>query len=543
MNRALSELLTGLPPLLASHIALTLSAVTAGVVIALPLSLAAIRWPKLAYFLLAATTLVQTIPGLALLALMVPLIAATGGLFVGASAFGFTPAVIALSLYALLPILRNAVTGLLGVDDAAVEAARGMGMSPRQLFFDVELPLAAPVIAAGVRTAATWTVGAATLATPVGQRCLGNYIFAGLQTRNFPMVLIGVAAASLLALLLDLGLAGIERGLAARRAGLVLGACAGLVLLLGAGLASARLSSPKPSAAPADPPATARATAPTEHHPAVTKVRLGAKTFTEQYILVAVLRRLLEAQGIAVEVAESLGSTVVFDALRHGDVDAYVDYSGTIFANVMKRQAGGSRWQVDAEVAAYLGREEHVRDLGTLGFENAYALAVRRETAERLGLRSIADLAGPAASLRIAGDYEFFGRPEWASVRDTYRLHFKSQTSFDPALLYEALLKDESDVVAVFSSDGRIAADNLVVLADPAAALPPYDAILLLGPRVSDDALVVCALSVLRDSIPVGLMRQANQSVDRAVDKASPAQAAAWLLEQAKIAPGACRPR
>jgi osmoprotectant transport system permease protein len=528
-----SELLRGLPPLLAAHLALTVVALSAGVAISLPLAAAAVRWPRLRYPLISVAALVQTVPGLALLALMVPLLALSGGLGVGLSAFGFPPAAIALTLYALLPVLRNSVTGLVNVDPAAVEAARGMGMSERQLLVQVQLPLAAPVIAAGIRTATVWTVGAATLATPVGQRCLGNYIFAGLQTRNWAMVLAGVIAAAALALLLDLVLGTLEQGIAARRRGQTVGALAALLLVVATGLVAPRLLTGTSAARPTTTQARTQAAA-------VTRVRLGAKTFTEQYILAALLRRQLEAQGLEVEVAESLGSTVVFDALVHGDLDVYVDYSGTIWANQMKQRGGGSRWRVLAEMGAFLAREYGIRSSGSLGFENAYALAVRRETAERLGLHSIADLSAHAPRLSMGSDYEFFSRPEWAALRDAYGLRFASTTSFDPTLMYEALVAGKVDVITAFSSDGRIAAYDLVVLADPRAALPPYDAVVLLGPRVADDARVGCALAPLAGAIPVELMRQANLMVDRERDKASPAEAARWLAEHAGLRPARC---
>ena len=259
------QILRDLPGLVASHLELTVVALAAAIVLAAPLALAALAWPRLRYPIVTATALVQTIPGLALLALMVPVVAETGGLFVGVSAFGFAPAVIALTLYAILPILRNAVTGLAGVDTAAVEAARGMGMTPRQVLLTVQLPLAAPVIAAGIRTAAVWTVGAATLATPVGQRCLGNFIFAGLQTRNFAMVLVGVVAASALAIVLDLVLAAVERGLAVRRRGVTLAATGALVLLVAVGLSAPRLPrarTPRPPPRPSPPASPASASAP-----------------------------------------------------------------------------------------------------------------------------------------------------------------------------------------------------------------------------------------------------------------------------------------
>src|SRR5262245_32947847 len=462
---------------------------------------------------------------------MVPLLAASHGLGIGLSSFGFAPAAIALTLYALLPILRNAITGLRGVDGATVEAARGMGMAPAQVLRLVELPLAAPVIAAGIRTASVWTVGAATLATPIGQPCLGNYIFAGLQTRNWAMLLVGVIAAAALALVIDAILAATERAVSQRPRGSAaapVAVFAALVILILGVLprlpATAAPSGAEPPAAPA---------APAVERAPVAQVRIGAKTFTEQYILVELLGARLSRRGVAVEVVESLGSNVIYEALRHGDLDAYVDYSGTLWTNQLARTRGAPRWQILAEVEGHLAREG-VRSLGPLGFQNAYALAVRRDTATRLGLHALGDLAPHAGELALGADYEFLSRREWIAVRTAYGLGFRRTASFDPALLYEAVGRGEVDVISAFSSDGRIAAFDLVVLDDPAAALPSYDAMILLGPRVSDDRRVLCALEPLRGALPVELVRQANLRVDR--DRESPRAAAAWLLGQASIA-------
>jgi osmoprotectant transport system substrate-binding protein/osmoprotectant transport system permease protein len=526
-----SELLRGLPPLLASHLTLALVALGFACALSLPLAIGVASRPRLAAPVLAVAGVIQTVPGLALLALMVPVLAK---LPLGISPFGFSPAVIALTLYAILPIARNAITGLRGVDAAVIESARAMGMTKRQSLVHVQLPLAAPVIAAGIRTATVWTVGAATLATPVGQPCLGNYIFAGLQTRNWPMLLVGVAAAALLAIALDALLGAAERALESRnpRRRIVVPA-AGLGLLVAVVLAVLpRLAAPDAVAGPAREIAAADVRAP------VTSVRIGAKTFTEQYILAEVLRARLTAAGIEVELAQSLGSTVIFDALREGQLDAYIDYSGTIWSNYMKRAPGPPRWAILAEVEAWLAREHHVRSLGSLGFENAYALAMRRDAAQRAHIRSLSDLTRAAPQLAIGADYEFFSRGEWASVRDAYQLHFARQTSFDPTLLYDAAAHGKVDVISAFSSDGRIAANDLVVLADPASALPPYDAMILLGPRVADDVTVVCALAPLRGVLSVEDVQRANFTVDRDTDKATPAAAAAALL--ARVPPVRC---
>ena len=522
----MTDLLRGLAPLLSAHLELALIALVLGAAISLPIAVIATSRPLLAEAAIAATSIVQTVPGLALLALMVPILAAIGG-----PPFGFAPALIALALYALLPILRNAVTGLRGVDPAAVEAATGMGMSPWQVMRFVQLPLAAPVIAAGIRTAAVWTVGAATLATPVGQACLGNYIFTGLQTRNFAMLLAGVAASAALALTLDAILAAFELALAGRRrrrAWIPLAALAAFVVLV-VGVVPRAIR-------PSNDRVAVRATAEPTARTAITHVRIGAKTFTEQYVLAELVRARLAAVGISADLAQSLGSNVIFDALVRGDLDVYIDYTGTLWTNVMHRAANAARWQVLAEIEGWLAHDHGVRSLGSLGFENTYAIAVRRDTAQRFGLHTLGDLAQVAAQLSLGADYEFLGRAEWAAVQRTYGMRFGRSTTFDPALLYEAVARGEVDAISAFSSDGRIAANDLVVLADPLSALPPYDATILLGGHIADDARVICALAPLH--VPVELMRQANAMVDR--DKVSAADAAAWLL--ARVDAPVCSP-
>jgi osmoprotectant transport system permease protein len=521
----MTQLLHDLPPLAASHLELTLAALAVAIATSLPLAIATHARPRVAAAILAVAAVVQTIPGLALLALMVPVLAWTRLV----SPFGFAPAVIALILYAILPIVRNAIIGLRGVDPAVVDAARGLGLTERQIVRIVKLPLAMPVIAAGIRTATVWTLGAATLATPVGQPCLGNYIFAGLQTRNFAMLLTGVVASAALALVLDVLLGATERRLTSREhgrrwlPGALLVGFAAVVLLL-----------PRIVRDTETVQTTASTAAPHANTDTVDRIRLGAKTFTEQYILVELMRTRLLAAGVAVDVASGLGSTVVFDALVSGELDAYVDYAGTLWANEMKRGAAVPRWQLLAEVSAWLANEHGVRALPPIGFENTYALAMRRERAAALGVHTLTDVANVAHELAIGGDYEFFGRGEWTAVQRKYDLHFGRQVTFDPTLLYDAVVRGDVDVISAYSSDGRIAADDLVVLDDPKSALPAYDAMVLLGSRVANDARIACVLGELR--IAIADMRLANAMVDR--DHATPSEAAAWLAR--RLPPTGC---
>jgi osmoprotectant transport system permease protein len=513
LSPRLAAALARLPDLLAWHVALSAAALGLGLAVSLPLAVAASRSARLRWPLLAGASLIQTIPSLALLALFYPLLLAVSALALrftghGFSALGFLPALLALSLYSMLPILRNAVAGLLNVDPAVKEAADGVGMTPAQRLWRVELPLAAPVVMAGVRTAAVWTIGAATLSTPVGQTSLGDYIFSGLQTENWVDVLVGCAAAAALALTADQLLGLVEAGLRRRsRARLWAGFGA---LVLGAGLALLPLASAGRPAA----------------------YVVGAKNFSEQYILAQLVAGRLQAAGAEARIRSGLGSAVAYRALAAGEIDVYVDYSGTLWTNVLRRRDNPGRAAVLRELGVELARRDGVTVLGPLGFENAYALAMREDRARALKIASLTDLAGKAPQLTLGADLEFLARPEWKAVAAAYDLSFARTRAYQPTFMYRALQSGDVDVISAFSSDGRIAADQLVVLADPKGAIPPYDAVLLISPRRAHDARLTAALRPLVGRIPVEAMRAANLSVDRDVGKLTPAQAAQNLARR-----------
>lgn len=506
-----------LPGYLSQHVVLSACALALGLALGIPLSILALRRPWLRWPVLAFASLVQTIPSLALLALFYPILLALSALterLVGArfSALGFWPSLLALTLYSMLPILRNVVTAITNLDPDILEAADGVGMTTRQRLWRVELPLAAPMIMAGVRTAAVWVIGAATLSTPVGQTSLGNYIFAGLQVEDWTLVLFGCVAAALLALSTDQLLGVIEHGVALRKKSHVIAPLA--VLLLGVTLAAAsQLGSSTQNA----------------------RYVVGAKNFSEQYILARLISDQLTKRGADVVRKPGLGSAVAFRALSQAELDVYVDYSGTIWANVMKRKDNPPRDQLLRELKDWLLRERRVQLVGKLGFENAYALAMRRDRAERLGIRSITDLAKHKNQLKFGGDFEFFARPEWAALQARYELAPSERKQYQSTFMYKAVADGEVDVISAFSSDGRIATYDLTVLSDPKQAIPPYDAVLLVPEARAHDPLLQAALKPLVDNIDIELMRQANLRVDRSENKQSPTAAAAWLARAAHI--------
>jgi osmoprotectant transport system permease protein len=484
------------PPLLASHIVLAAAAMLLGAVIALPLGVFAARHPRFGRVALGFASVIQTIPSLALLALFYPLLLA-----LSFQALGFLPSLLALALYALLPILRNTVIGLNGIDPAVIEAAEGIGMTRWQKLHIVEAPLALTAMMGGVRTAAVWTIGAATLATTVGQPSLGDIIFSGLQTQNWVLVLTGCLTAAGLALLVDGLLAMATNGIETRRRWLWAIPLAAAVLLPVAIIFGQSKAPPT--------------------------ITIGAKSFAEQYILARVIGRRLEAAGYRVRYKENLGSAVVFSALAGNDVDVYVDYSGTLWTNEMKRAGVPPRAAMNAAIADWTLAQRRVLTLGAMGFENAYALAMRGDVATAKGVASLDDLARVAPSLTLGGDLEFLDRPEWASIRKGYGLNFRKTRAFSPTFMYEALKSGDADVISAFSSDGRIAADGLAVLTDPKGVIPGYDALLLIGPKASGDANVVAALRRLIGAVRVEDMRRANLMVDG--KKLSPEAAAKWL--------------
>jgi osmoprotectant transport system permease protein len=257
---------------------------------------------------------------------------------------------------------------------------------------------------------------------------------------------------------------------------------------------------------------------------------VGSKGFTEQYILAELLSLNLEAAGATVHRRPNMGSTILFDALQSNTVDVVVDYSGTIWATIMKRPEPIDRTEMLIEVAKFLKDEYGVITLGRLGFENAYALAMSHDRAVELGVLSIGDLGPLSDRLTLGGDPEFFGRLEWARVREIYGLDAMRTRGMDSTFMYGAVNGGKVDVITAYSTDGRIAAFELVVLSDPKQAFPPYDAILLLSPRAAKNQQLIRTLVPLVNAVTDKMMRSANMAVD--IDGLSVEQSARQLYRR-----------
>jgi osmoprotectant transport system permease protein len=501
MDSNLQEQLQLLPVYFQGHLALTLVALFIGIVVSVPLGVIATQSVRAKQPLLSIISIIQTIPSVAILALVVAML---GG------EIGFLPAIIALTLYSMLPIVRNTVTGLETVPAEVVEAAQGIGMSSSQILIKVRIPLAMPVIIAGIRTAAVWTVGLATLSTLVGATSFGNYIFTGLQTRNLVAVTVGSLASASLAVSLDWFIAGIQwlfenktKGRPSQRYGqiklaVIVATLAGLSL-------SAYAIWPKPKA----------------------DFIIGGKGFTEQYIMSGLLAAELESAGFTVDLRLGMGSSVAYEAVSDGSIDAYLEYSGTVWANVMGKSVNPGRIAVLEQVTDYIQETDDLVNIGSMGFKNLYGFAMTKARAAELGVTSIDDLVPIAGQLIGGGDLEFFGRPEWASVRDAYSIDFAEKLTFDTTLMYSAVSNGQVDVIAAYSTDGRLAAYDLIMLTDPRNALLPYDGFLIASTAAANNKKFVSTLQALVGKITDDTMREANKIVD--VDGGTIAQAISYL--------------
>ena len=470
------------------HLFLVLWSTLVAIAIGLPAGIAAAHRPRIGRPLLAAASIAQTIPSLALLGFLLPLP------FIGG--IGPRIAIVALVLYALLPIVRSTAAGLRSIDPAVIDAAVAMGMTPRQLLWLVELPLALPSIVAGIRIATIVGIGTATIAAALGAGGLGEYIFRGLSMVDSTVILAGAIPAAVLALIADGVLTWVERRLSPgrQRMSRTVPVAIGAASLLVAALAAVEIGSSRPDT-----------------------IVIGSKNFTEQVVLGELLAQTLERRGLMVTRRLNLGGSFICDrAIRSGDIDAYVEYTGTALAAILKRPIVKDPETAFATVRdAYGGAGLSV--LPPLGFNNTFAVVVRRADAEALGLKTIDDLRRVDAQWRPGFGYEFAERADgYAGLASAYGFRFAAPPRvMDLDLVYRALAAGQVDVIAGDATSGLIKALDLAMLQDDRGYFPPYhavpivrSAVLLAHPEVRE------ALSQLAGKISEDDMRAMNAAVD-----------------------------
>ena len=478
-----------------------------------PLGVLLTRIKSLQTPVLGFANIMQTVPSLALFGLLIP-IPFIGGI-------GARTAIIALALYALLPVIRNTVTGILGIDPRLIEAADAMGMTPRQRLQMVELPLAMPVILTGIRVAVVISVGVATVAAAVGAGGLGTYIFRGLRQNDNNLLASGAMASALLALFCDFLIGQIERSYAvgermsdARRRFAVAVAASGLIAIVGLSFISAGGSTDTTTSKITD----------------AKPIVVGSKDFTESIILAEILAQMLEKQRIEVTRQFELGGNIAHDGLRANKIDVYPEYTGTAYTAILKHPPITDPQAVYDQTKAEYAEKYKLTVSPPLGFSNDFAILIRGEVARKNNLKTISDAVPLAKDWQAGFGQDFMSRADgYAGFAKAYGFRFAKQPrEMDLSLTYRALQSGELDIIAGNSTDGLIAALDLFQLEDDKHYFPPYQAVFI----ARQDAAVTlgAGFEKLKNAISTDEMRKLNYEVDG--NKRSPKDVAAeWVAK------------
>ncbi|MFV0313916.1 MAG: glycine betaine ABC transporter substrate-binding protein [Anaerotignum sp.] len=491
--------------LLIEHIKLTGISVGLAILIGVPLGILISHVAKASKPILSVANVVQAIPSMALLGFMIP--------FLG---IGEVPAIVAVVLYSLLPIIKNTYTGIQSINPQTLEAAKGIGLTPFQVLTKVQIPLALPVIMAGVRIASVTAVGLMTMAAFIGAGGLGYLVFSGIRTINNNQILAGAIPACLLALLIDYLLSIVEKlvtpislqkgdtatKMKKRKSQKIILAIFAFLLALIFALTSV---TPKTDDAKV--------------------ISVASKDYTEQAILGNLVSDLIEDRtDITVNRKLELGSSqVCFGALQTGDVDLYIDYSGTVYTDVLKYPPITDMQEVYDTSKAELKEQYDIDVLEQMGFNNTYALAVTQETAEKYGLETISDLAKVGSTMTSGTTFEFLNREDGLpGLLKKYNFTLKESLALDSSHRYTALINKDVDVIDAFSTDGLLKKFDLVVLEDDQNFFPPYYAMPLVREEVlSQYPEIVPVLAELGAILTDDTMIELNYRVDELQEKPS----------------------
>ena len=486
--------------LIRQHLLLVFVSTGIATIVGVPTGILLSRKPSLRSPVLGVANVMQTVPSLALFGLLIPL-PLVGGI-------GARAAIVALVLYALMPIIRNTVTGILSVDPSVREAAIAMGMTDSEVLLQVDLPLALSVILTGIRVSVVICFGVATVAAAVGAGGLGVYIFRGLRQNDNALLLAGAVPAALMALGADLLLGFFERqfdskrqraGENRRRSLIRLAAVGGIVVvaILGVELYRARSATSALSAS--------------------THVIVGSKDFTESVLLGEIVAQMLERRNVDVERQFELGGNLAQDAMVAGRIDLYPEYTGTAYTAILHHTPLTDVNAVYQQVSAEYATKFNVTVSDPLGFSNDFAILVRGEDARRLKLRTISDASKYTPQWRAGFGQDFMSRQDgYPGFAKAYGLKFtEPPKEMDLSLTYRALAERQIDLIAGNSTDGLIAALDLFQLEDDKHYFPPYQAVLLARrDAVQRTPALAEVLKRLANAINTDEMRKMNLEVD-----------------------------
>lgn len=484
---------------------LSLGAILIATLISVPVGIFIARKERLRNYVLGFNSILQTLPSLAVLGFLLPIFG-----------IGVKTAIIALVIYAMLPIIRNTVTGILGISPDLLEAADGLGLTQIQKIRLVELPLALPVIVAGIRTATAIAVGIATLAAFIGAGGLGDFIYEGLSLNNVNLILIGAIPAALLALVLDFLIAKFEKAISFKKAdrrkyqkqlALIITAIAMSIFAFYLFIQPAHL----------------------KHND---EIRVGSKNFSEQLILGEMFAQLLEAKtSLNVIRLFNLGGTFVsHSAILNNEIDLYPEYTGTSYTVILGQSGLTKPTDVYDFVSRVYQQQFNLTWLEPFGFNNSNALSVRKTLAKKNNVATIEDLKKIAPRLTIGVPADFMERPDgFVGLKNKYQLQFGSVRLMDVGLMYKAILSDQLDAIMAFSTDARIKAYGLITLEDNRHLFPPYYAApVIRGSFLKEHPEVAKVLNVLGGKINNDAMINLNYQVD--ILKRSPREVAKQFL-------------
>ena len=429
------------------HILISLLAISIASVLGIILGIIISEYRRFSGLILGTVNILYTIPSIALL-----------GFFITITGVGNTTALIALIIYALLPIIRSTYTGIVNINPLIIEASEGMGSTKLQQLFKVKLPLALPVLMSGIRNMVTMTIALAGIASFVGAGGLGVAIYRGITTNNSAMAFLGSLLIAILALIFDFILGIIEKRLTNHKRTkykvnfklIILGL---FIIIFGAYFS---LNSKKDKT-----------------------INIATKPMTEGYILGQMLTELIEQDtDLKVNMTTGVGggTSNIHPAMLKGEFDLYPEYTGTSWEAVLKKEGSYDESKFD-ELQKEYKEKYNLEYVNLYGFNNTYGLAVNKDIAEKYNLKTYSDLAAVSNNLIFGAEYDFFEREDgYKELQKVYNVDFKKKIDMDIGLKYQAMKDKKIDVMVIFTTDGQLAISDVVVLEDDKKMYPSYRA-------------------------------------------------------------------
>ena len=465
---------------LGQHLQLSLLTLLLAIFLAIPLAIYLSTRKRASNWVLQLAGIFQTIPSMALLGLFIPIMG-----------IGTLPALTALVIYALFPILQNTITGLQGIDPSLEEAGVAFGMTKWERLKKFEIPLAMPVIMSGIRTAAVMIIGTATLAALIGAGGLGSFILLGIDRNNASLILIGALSSAFLAIAFNLLLKWMEKA----KMRTIFAAFAVMFLGLGASYA--------PNIIP---------------HKEKDNLVIAGKLGPEPEILANMYKILIEENtDMTVTVKPNFGKTTfLYEALKKGDIAIYPEFTGTVTESLLKPapQVGRDPEAVYRAARDGIKKQDNLVLLKPMAYQNTYAVAVPKKIAQEYGLKTISDLKKVEGQLKAGFTLEFNDREDGnKGLQKVYGLNLQVST-MEPALRYQAIQSGNIQITDAYSTDAELARYDLVVLEDDKQLFPPYQGAPLMKAKLLEKhPELEAVLNKLAGKITESQMSQLNYQV------------------------------